>query len=224
MQPVIKLSNITPLGSGEDRVVYPHPENPDLCIKIPKRPVSKLNVSGVRDTLFYLSRGCNKESLDYNHVDVDYAERLVRRNAENSFQHIPRCYGSVDTDLGPGVAWQRIRDFDEQPCATLMDYKRRQRPLLTDKETTMLWTALQEFFSWQLKNGIMLREMAYTNLMVCRLSPEHVRIYHIDAIGCADLIPLALYSDWFAKLRVFSKVSRFRKRMVRWLGPAPSRQ
>lgn len=223
MQSVIKLSDIAPLGSGEDRVVYPHPENADFCIKIPRISLQDRKVKGFRDTLFYLSRFCRKESLDYNHVDVEYADKLARQKEENMFQHIPRCYGTIETDLGTGVVWQRIRDFDEQPCATLKDFKHRLQPL-TREEIQLLWSALQEFFSWQLKNGIMLREMAYTNIVVCRLSPDKVRLYHIDAIGCADLIPLAAYARWFARLRVLSKVSRFRKRMVQWLGQPPAEQ
>lgn len=217
---MITLSNIPPLGSGEDRVVYPYPGKPDLCIKIPQRSLQSLDIKGVRDTIFYLTRNCRKEYLDYNFVDVKYAERLERRNERSMFQHIPRCYGFVETDLGTGVAWQRIQDFDGSPCTTLKDIKHRGHPL-TAEETCKLWMALQEFFSWQLKRGIMLREMAYTNILICRLTENQIRLYHIDAIGCADLIPLAFYVHWFARLRVFSKVSRFRKRMVEWLGPPP---
>jgi len=217
---VITLSNIPPLGSGEDRIVYPHPEKPDLCIKIPQRPLDNLRIKGLRDTIFYLSRNCRKEYLDYNFVDVKYAERLESRNDGKMFQHIPRCYGFVETDLGIGVAWQRIQDFDGKPCTTLKDIKHRGQPL-TEHERVQLWTALQEFFSWQLDHGIMLREMAYTNIMICRLAENQIRLYHIDAIGCADLIPLAFYADWFARLRVLSKVGRFRSRMIEWLGPPP---
>jgi len=220
--PVLTINNIPPLGSGEDRVVYPHPTDSSLCIKIPQRPFRDLDVKGVRDTLFYLSRGCRKESLDYNSVDVVYAKKLQKQHDEQLFRHIPRCYGFVETDLGPGVVWQYICDFDGRPCATLKDFKHRGQPLTTG-EVAMLWQALQEFFTWQLKHGILLREMAYTNILVCRLKPDQVRLYHIDAIGCADLIPFAHHATWFAKLRVFSKVSRFRKRMVQWLGPPPSR-
>ena len=219
--PVITLSNIPPLGSGEDRVVYPHPERPDLCIKIPQRSLDNLNIKGMRDTIFYLSRICRKESLDYNFVDVRYAERLERRKDGNMFQHIPRCYGFVETDLGVGVVWQRIQDFDGKPCTTLKDIKHRGQPL-TAEERDKLWMALQAFFSWQLDHGIMLREMAYTNIMICRLNENEIRLYHIDAIGCADLIPFADYATWFAKLRVLSKVSRFRKRMIEWLGAPPT--
>jgi len=221
MQPILSLRDLQPLGSGEDRIVYPHPENDSLCIKLALRPAECLQIKGLRDTLFYLLRGCRKESLDYNYVDVWYAERLKRLGREEMFRHIPRYYGTVATDLGAGDVWQLIRDFDVRECTTLKDIKHRGHPL-TDDETRALWKALQEFFSWQLRNGIMLREMAYTNTLVCRTDTESIRIYHIDAIGCADLFPLASYATWFARIRAFSKVSRFRNRMIQWLGPPPA--
>ena len=218
MQTPLSLKDIQPLGSGEDRIVYPHPHNDDLCIKIARRPASNLQVKGFRDTLLYLLRGCRKDELDFNYVDLQYTQYLTARGGDELFRHIPRCYGTIETDMGTGVVWQRIRDFDGKECTNLLHLKNRDIPL-TDREKQQLWSALQEFFSWQLNHGIMLREMAYTNSMVCRTDSSSIRIYHIDAIGCADLFPLARHALWFARLRVLSKVNRFRKRMRAWLQP-----
>lgn len=214
------ISDLSPIGQGQDRTVYPHPDDPALCIKIANRAVADLEVAGIRDRLFLLMRGGRKEFLDYNFTDVQYARGLERRGEEQLFRHLPRCYGFVETDLGAGVVWERIVDHDGSPCISLRQYKLADRPL-TPAEIRLLWNALQEFFSWQIRHAVLLREMAYSNLLVRRLAADQVRIYHIDAIGCADLIPLADHFTWFAKLRVRSKVRRFYKRMVGWLGPPP---
>ncbi len=66
-----------------------------------------------------------------------------------------------------------------------------------------------------MKNGIMLREMAFVNTLVCRIDENTIRLYHVDAIGCVDLIPLADYARWFAKMRIWNKVRRFRKRLIK---------
>lgn len=216
---MLQLKDLPPIGSGVDRIVYPHPQQAGLCIKIAKYGTARdIEVKDFRDRLFLITRLGSRDQLDYNFTDVRYAEKLERRNGPDIFNHLPRCYGFVETDLGQGVVWEHITNFDGSPCLSLKDCK--QSPgQLGESENDMLWAALLEFFSWQTRNAIMLREMAYSNTLVKQVAPGSIRLYHIDAIGCVDLIPIAAYSQTFARLRVMSKVSRFKNKMVKWLGP-----
>jgi hypothetical protein len=90
--------------------------------------------------------------------------------------------------------------------------------LLGINQKELLWHGLKEFFTWQIEHAVMLREMAFSNTLVRQSAPQSIRLYHIDTIGCVDLIPLASCSREFARLRVRSKVHCFRKKIVAWLG------
>ena len=218
---MIILKQLAPIGAGDDRVVYRHPTIQDRCIKIPRvdfqndfRPV------GFNETLYWLSRLGQTKYFDFNYVDMEYASSLKTRNSAATFSNIPFCHGSVETDLGTGVVWDYISNHDGSPCRSLKDYSDNP-DLLGEKEKRLLWQGLEEFFSWQREQIILLREIAYTNTLVREQRDGSYKLYHIDAIGCADFIPLAKYSKFVAKLRIKSKVGRFRKRMIAWLGAPP---
>lgn len=215
---MIVLKNLKPIGSGDDRVVYRHPALRDRCIKIARIDFQNdFRPAGFNETLYWLSRAGQTKYFDFNYVDVAYAEALKKRDTPGTFAHIPYCYGYVDTDLGSGVVWDYICNHDGSPCRSLKDYSDNP-DLLGDREKQLIWQGLEAFFSWQLNQLIMLREMAYSNTLVQERQDGRFRLYHADAIGCADLFPLAAYSRIVARLRIQSKVGRFRKRMVNWLG------
>jgi len=220
---MIVLQGQQPVGSGDDRVVYQHPAVRDQCIKIARIDFqNEFKPVGFNKKLYWFSRACQNKYFDYNYVDVDYAEFLKKRNSAETFAHIPFCYGYVDTDLGPGVAWQYITDHDGSPSKSLRDYTDYPE-MLGEKQKQLIWQGLEEFFSWQLDQLVLLREIAKTNTLVQERPDGSFKLYHIDAIGCADLIPLARYSRFVAKLRIKSKLGRFKKVMVGWLGDPASR-
>lgn len=220
---MIILSGMQPIGSGDDRVVYRHPTASDQCIKIARVDFpNKFKPVGFNKRLYWLSRAGQNKYFDFNYVDVDYAEFLKKRNSVRTFAHIPFCYGYVDTDLGPGVAWEYIANYDGSPSNSLRDFTDNPE-LLGEKQKELIWQGLEDFFSWQLDQLVLLREIAKTNTLVQEQLDGSFKLYHIDAIGCADLIPLARYSRLVAKLRIKSKLGRFRKIMVGWLGNPPSR-
>jgi hypothetical protein len=211
---MILLKSQKPFASGEDRIVYQDPENLERCIKIPKQLFGEtFNVRSIRDRLYLWTRGGNKEYFNYNYIDVCYIDWLKKTNNKRLFDHIPKCYGFVDTDLGLGVSWELIRNPDGSTCLSLRDCLEKPK-ILGKKENAMLRDGISDFFAWQLKHKIMLREMAFINTLIkWNKAGDRIRLYHIDAIGCVDLIPLAMYSDWFCRLRVKSKIYQFKKKL-----------
>lgn len=212
---MLQLTKENIIGEGVDRQVYAHPEDPELCVKIAKHDFTKdFKAEGPRDYLYLALRQFKKEYFNFNFTDVLYATKLKNRGDESViFKHLPLCYGYVETNLGKGVVWQRIHNYDGSACITLKDCFLTPG-LLGNNEKELLQSALDEFYSWQMEHSIMLREMALINTMICRVSPTKIRLYHIDAIGCVDLIPLADYAKWFAKMRIWSKVRRFRQKLT----------
>jgi hypothetical protein len=215
---MILLKGNTPIGAGEDRVVFQDPTDEQRCIKISRIDFQKeFRPIGFNEILYWIFRGGQTKYFDFNYVDVVSAELLEKNETEDTFKHLPRCYGYVDTDLGKGVAWDLIKNPDGAPCKSLRDYKMKSKSpdsLLKKR----LWEALEEFFQWQQSANIMLRELAFINTLVQEKADGNFKLYHIDAIGCADLIPIAKYCDSIRHLRVMNKIYRFRKRVEMWIG------
>ena len=210
---MIQIQNANLIGSGQDRVVYQDPTNPDRCIKIPRIDNDKKQeAKSFHDYMLWLSRGLNSNYFDHNFVDVLYANFLSKRNNPHAFDHLPKCFGFVETDLGMAVSWELIRNYDGSPCISLADCEKNPG-LLGINERALLQDALDDFFTWQLKNRILLREMAFSNTLIRTNEDGQIKLYHIDAIGCVDFIPLALYADWFSYLRILIKINRFKKRL-----------
>lgn len=215
----IQLSENLFLGKGADRSVYCHPDFSDRCIKLANHPITDdFTPEGFRDSLFLFLRRGNRQLFDYNYVDVRYAANLEKRGNPELFNHIPRCYGEVDTNLGRGVVWEKIVNYDGSPSKSLKEIEVMPE-YLTDEGKVRLWNSLNEFFGWQVKHAIMLREQAWINSLVKQVDKDTIRIYHIDAIGCVDLFPLADYFQFVARLRARSKAASFKKRVRKHFGP-----
>ena len=214
---MISLNNTKIIGSGEDRIVYQDPVTHNRCIKISRIFVEQeFNIRSIRDWLFWLSRGRNIQYFDYNFIDVLYFQFLQKQKNSQVFDHLPKCYGFVDTDMGKGAAWEVIRNSNGSPCISLRDCS-LQPEILGVNQKELLRQGLNVFFKWQLKHHIMLRDMNLNNILVRQINNSKIFLYHVDAIGCIDVIPLALHADWFAGLRIRSKIHRFKKRKLSWL-------
>lgn len=81
----IEINDSDIIGSGVTRHCYRHPLEKGLCIKIMKP-----------DT----------DEDDINEREYRYYQLLYSRKA--SFEHIPHCYGYVDTNKGKGLVFDLI--------------------------------------------------------------------------------------------------------------------
>jgi len=82
------------LASGTERDVYLHPHFPDRVIKIRRKTA---------------------------HADRNFVEYSFHRSARLQFQHIPKCYGWVDTDHGRGLEYELISEEDGSPSCRLTE-------------------------------------------------------------------------------------------------------
>ena len=92
---MISLSSDALIGSGNTRSCYYHPGDARKCIKI------------LKDTA----------RTDVNKLELGYYNHLNRHRA--SLTHLPKCYGYVDTNLGPGLVFDVVEDNDGTLANTL---------------------------------------------------------------------------------------------------------
>ena len=209
---MLRLSAHQPFASGEERDVYLHPEDDGKCIKISNvTPPEDFRPKGLRDWLFWVTRGRNTGYFDINYTDDLFYQQLGQRNDPEVFKHIPKCYGLIDTDLGKGLVCELIQNEDSTPCTTMKQYIQKHGAISDGK----VIRAIDGFLSWLVEKNIFLREMGGTNTFFQYSKNGEVKLYHIDAVGCLDLIPLANYWPWFSRLRIKIKINHLRRRKIK---------
>ncbi len=88
----LALAGCEPFARGSKRHCYVHPDDPDLCVKVPAH--------------------ADAECLRQQRRDLEGYERLRARGTDSVFDRVPTITGVVDTDLGRGIVMQLYRDRD----------------------------------------------------------------------------------------------------------------
>lgn len=95
---MLLLENAVIIGEGMERTCYLHPEDPEKVVKIPKN-----------------GPGGNKQ----NQCEFKTYKYLTKHHGH--LDCISRCYGFCQTDLGPGLVCQCIRDYNGEISKTLLE-------------------------------------------------------------------------------------------------------
>lgn len=92
------------LGEGTARLVYQHPDDGRKCIKVVthQKLLLKKKHRGIRGFLLPLSY------FDPTRFETHFFQKLDARRDDEIFRYLPRCYGSVSTNLGSGMTFDRV--------------------------------------------------------------------------------------------------------------------
>ena len=180
MEPYINMEKIILtddlfLGDGNHKIVYAHPTDKNLCIKILRTP-----------------------------NDDDFAKEMRYRKSlgkrADSMTLLTKFFGLVDTSKGAGYLFERVIDYDGRSSKTMLKIF---EDTVADKnllpETEKL---LRDFKRAYFDEKFLLAGVDADNYLVQRISPTERRVRIIDNIGCAAAIPLPYYFDYFAVKRV----------------------
>ena len=179
----IQLSG-DPIGVGQERACYRHPADPTRVIKIQKGDSDKQT---------------RREMRLY--------DWLGRRGMEN-YDHIPRYYGQVKTNLGDGFVVDLIEDFDGSPSLTLYQCFERGYPL------TEFMPYLDELRRYLLDNRVIFSvDMGRFNVLFRRLSETDARLYVIDGLGNHTAINWLDNIPYFARRKIRRRWARFISRL-----------
>ena len=151
-----KILTITgdPIGEGQERICYRHPEDPDKIIKLQKGSSDK-----------------------QTRRELELYRRLARRKSTD-YSQLPRYYGKVKTNLGEGFVTDLIRDYDGGISNSLYWYFERGYPV------EEFYPYLEELKQYLLDNQVVFSEdLRRTNVLFQRLSPERAQLVVIDGLG-----------------------------------------
>jgi hypothetical protein len=110
------LADAEPIGMGNRRRVFEHPNNPNLCIKIARSE----HIRAQMDERGFFYRLMPTRWRDDNWLEARAYQQEVLETADPAiWLHLPRLYGWQDTDIGPGLVFDYYRDATGGPAPTL---------------------------------------------------------------------------------------------------------
>ena len=179
---MINLTDDLFLGDGNHKIVYAHPTDKALCVKLLRTP-----------------------------DDPDFAKEMRYRkalgNRADSMTLLTKYFGEVETSKGKGYLFERVLDFDgkiSQTMLNVLDDTVADKKLVPATEKLLF-----DFKKTYFDEKFLLAGVDPDNYLVQRISPTERRVRIIDNIGIATFIPLPYYIDYFAVKRAKKYWRRF---------------
>ncbi|SFV67397.1 hypothetical protein MNB_SM-5-646 [hydrothermal vent metagenome] len=156
----VLLKDAKLLGSGNERFCYLHPEDFNRVIKVPHNKREK--------------------SRHQNELEYRYMRYLQEHNIDIS--HLTACYGWVETDMGRGLLFQRVRDKDGDDSITFNEALKS--GILSVEEAKKL---LQELRLYLEKNSILFIDVGLDNILCQKQEDGSYKLVIIDGVGARRL-------------------------------------
>jgi len=201
---VIQLTHAKPFAIGGRRVCYVHPHEPNKCIKIPRRDEKRtVRVHQKRKPIPQHWR----REYDNNAHEYQVLQRLFARVGPNAAQHLPRAYGYVDTDLGPGLTLDLVRDADGLIARSLRELISQGHP------PTQFHPAFDDLARFLLNHHIVTRALLDHNIAAQHLDDGGWRLVIIDGLGDPAWLPWGRWCRPIARRRIRRRLTQCRARL-----------
>lgn len=202
---LVRLDGREPFAVGGRRLCFIDPRDPSRCIKVNRRDredVFRHRRSGM------LLPARLRRPYDNNRDEQKELSKLFRRIGSEDYAHLPRAYGFVKTDYGPGLVQDLIRDADG--CAS-----RNLRELVEDGyDVEEFRPAFDELSEYMLKHRVLTRELPDHNLTAQRLGDGRWRLYIIDGMGDRAWLPVAEFVAPLGRARVLRRLESCWRRLA----------
>ena len=204
---MIKLADLQPFAGGQKRNCYFHPGDDSKIIKI--IPPNK-SPEVLHSQKFWLRRMLQTpEALNANRAESEKYEKLKRKlgNLRDKLPYLVEFFGKIDTDLGEGLVFQAVKNFDGQISESVL---RASETGGYDKPK--LLEALKTFAA-ERNDGLLFNDVGKNNVVVQILRANHTdyKLWVVDGINCGPLIPISEYSNLYASVRKAKKIRQLKK-------------
>lgn len=171
---IINVSGLQPFGTGAHRKCFPHPDNPDQCIKVIYNESASARKEIVRELKYY----------------------DVLSSSLKDWRGVPRYYGKVQTDMGTGYVYDLIRNYDGSAAPTL---QKLMRDCKTEEEAQVILGIFKKFRQYLYDNEIQTLPLQSYNVLCQKTGPgaDDYMPVACDNLGERAGIPL---SRWFTFL------------------------
>lgn len=183
---MIKLDESLLIAKGGERDCYVHPTDKTKVIKI-------LHKEGSHN---------NQNELEYS-----YMKYIKRKGTELSM--ITDCYGYVKTNLGKGLIFDRVLDFDGVPSKSFRYYLANKLIPLNEQENL-----INELKKYLEKNLILFVDTSLTNIFCPKVSEKSYKLIIVDGLGAKRTgMKFTLYkiSKSYTKYKIKRQWEKFMK-------------
>lgn len=119
---------------------------------------------------------------------------------------MPAFYGEVKTNLGQGLIFELIRDYDGNISRNLDWYLEDESRTPEAGELVSQLRALRRYL---LEERIIARDLKAANILPRRLAPAEMKWVVADGLGNNEFIPIAEYVDWLGRRKILRKWNGF---------------
>lgn len=176
---IVELRNTTPLfDNGRHRVIFQHPQNPDLIIKIVRhRWAEKYEKYNAFKKRF--------KPLRENVYNIFEFLETMRLNFDTNLRtpHILTTSGIVRTDLGWGMVCEIEKDKDGSPAKTIHEIGAKINNYIAE---------LKDLNQWAETSPVVLTSF-HTDNLVLSWRDDHYEFVMIDGIGERNILHLRSY-------------------------------
>jgi len=174
---MVELNKNLYIGKGAERKCYIHPNDATKVVKI--------------EYIDYIDR-------DQNKLDVYYNKYLKKLDV--SYSNISKCYGYIDTNIGTGVVYDAIKNYDGT-ISKSFEYIITEKVLSKKEEKTLL-LELKPYLS---ENYIVFGDTMMSNILCQEVSKQNYKLIIVDGLGARRYgfkLWLHMHSRLFTKIRI----------------------
>lgn len=203
MNRVLSLKDRQPIAKGGLRLVYEHPDDPSLLVKV-MRPEAVANRYG-KGQPWYKRRRRFRQYVLFAREALEFLATWASHGRTLSIAQ--RVAGFVETDMGLGLVTDAVRGPDGALAPTLATLVDRR---IFDSEAE---EALEEFLSELLTCDLVIADLHERNLVYAAGENGKRRFVLIDGIGASTILPLKAFIPSLNRRNKEAKIRRLRERI-----------
>lgn len=206
----LRLTDREPLARGRSRLVYGHPANPALIVKVIRPDVIDARFGS--GAAWYKRRRRFGRFISYIREVQEYV--AVWSAHDESPPFLQKVYGLVETDLGLGLVTSAARSEDGGLAPSLSELMRDGG---FDRDAA---GRLEEFFDRLLDCAVIVSDLNPGNLVYAH-TPEHGRHFVlIDGLGNNNIWPLKILSRWVNRRSKLGRIRYLKAKIAKRLAQA----
>ena len=200
------IQGLEPIAAGKFRLVYEHPDNRNLLIKV-IRPEMIDKRWGSGTPWFKRQRRMKQYSLFLREISEFLATCAGDGGAPSFAQKIT---GLIETDLGLGLITEAARDREGKLAPPM------KKLLIEGRFDDEARAALERFIEELLKSDIVVADMHSGNLVYAYSETDGNHFVLIDGIGATTLIPLKVWSRRANMASKRTKIAKLRRSVAKY--------
>ena len=200
----LALKNLEPLARGRERLVFEHPDTPQLLVKVMRPDLADARYG--KGAVWYRRRRRFGPYVVFMREIREYVAAYA--NAGHSLPFAQQVVGLAETDLGLGLIIGAVRGPDGRLAPTAAT-------LIANGEFDQrAEEALEEFLADLLESDLVIADLHEQNIVYAYNPNGERHFVMIDGLGSANLLPFKSWSRHFNRRSKIKRIARLRARIA----------